>query len=574
MEEQADLEVALVRKTDWHTLASPIIGGSAPVPRLAGAILTSLHNRHVGITPALALDLARSLLAGPSQLPPEPWRSVENRLRQTLLDLTSVSRDEAARLPAEAMPLRLGTSFGYAVFRLANNLVHTACRNVGHSILFCEDDDVPGVSVEEYNDYAQAVSKEVLALTRPGSNVMPDVFWQEGALVLGGLARTRDQLRNESENRALPAVNSPDLGLFLRLNPDLRDRDELPSRDLLPYQLPDLMTRYHFDAGTDGIHMTRNLDELHRRLVSESLYPEIIQLDHLVNTGFLATRRPPQPIRVRDVLIVGLLPGELNETAAGLLARTCWFEFLLRLGPLLQRSGLERSELRWIEGNASGRYLTQSLLVRDLPDIALESADPKNQKLRQRLRLASGWLPAYLDRHAFFLSADGDQDVHVEHLADPLERWFYHVWRAQKDNQRWQQSEEDDYRLSDPLQATKGLVFVDEDLDTSKYAYVHLNLFLPAARIDKGQSEYCRSTGYWRRLFQLYSQRSSLSLTAVPARVEEIYDPEQKRHWQFLSSWYHDERLLTQQTSSWLRELAAKLVSQWMRTIIKDLSYG
>lgn len=565
------VRVELVFRADWQPLVQHAFGTArADQWQLAASILTSLHDRHVGITPRLALGLAQSLLGRRSEPVPEPWRSVETRLRLAACDAAGLNSSEAGRERSGAFAPRIRASFGYSVFSLAAPLIDAACQQLGLCVLFCDDDHVVSVSADKYDErYAERLEKGVMQLCQADSRVLPSLFWEERALALAGLQRTREQRRSEAENRVQPAMNPPDLGFFLRLHPQLTRKFELPPRDHLPYQEPDLLTRRLPDAGTDGIHVTHDLTEVHRRLLSEWLYPELVQMDRLLNRGFAALRRPPQPVRVRDLLVVAILPGELNRTAAGLLLKTCWFEVVMRLGSMLQRSGLDRSELRWIEGDHSGQHLVRSVLVDQIPAMSVAASDKGAEKYRRRFRLTSGWLPAYLDEHTFHEPIASNQaesaNATRQEQTDLLPGWLSEVWKAQKENGRWKESDRESYRHTDPLKEFEDQAFSEQGLDTTKYLYTHLMLFLSADRFGPDNPVVA---GPWRECFGAGSPWSSLTLTAAPPSMGDA------RQWQFVSPWHTDRFLATAGIAWSAGRLAGELISRWIETIDKDLRYG
>ena len=570
MAEEVSLNVMLAKRSDWRKPVSEVLAASSPAGSLASAILSSLHDRHVGVTPQLALDLATCLLGADPAAYPEPWRSVQARLQETLLDLAGVSRHEAKGLPAGTFRLRLGASFSFTVFQIALPLVEEACRHIGASILFTEDDDVVAVPWAGYKGYVGRLSAMVKALAASNSNIPPPLFWQERALVLDGLARTRQKPRSRDENLVRPAIDPPDLGLLLRLDPGMDDKQEFPRRDLLPYRQPDLFARRLPDAGTDGVHITHRLEDIHRRVLTEWLYPEMIQLDHLLNEGFLATRRPPQPVRLRDILIVGILPGELHRTGAGRLIKACWSDFVLRLGPLLQRSGLDRSELRWIEGDEVGRFLTWSLLVDELPAGLSVTVGREKQRQRQRARIIGGWLHQYLDSHAFFQAADGRVSAACQdtNQTPTLEEWLRQTWRSQKDNQAWHKRERANRGKSALAAQLSRQRFSDHPLDTAQYAYTHIMLFLPSDQTAAKGLEGKIRNSYWRRLFSLRSQLNSLSLTTAPNQVMAAHK------WRFSGSFQADRPVLDHEKVVQVSQLAGELMTRWLRNIIEDLRHG
>lgn len=532
--------------------------------RLARAILTQLHDRHVGITPSLALTLAQTLLTRDPEMFPAPWKAVNERLRDTLRQLADIR--EATGETADAFPLRFNISFGFTVFRLAAPLVRAACGEVGRCVLFCADEEATLLSEVEYEPYVEALESAVTRLVQTEA-ALPDLFWQERALVLAGLSRTR-AVHNKG-NRVQPAVPAPDLALFLGLRPDYEFTRALPQRDLLPLNRPDLQALYQPDAGTDGIHVTRNPQEFHRMLLSEWFYPDEIRLDRLVNTGFLATKRPPRPVRLRDVLVVGLLPGEVSRYPTGIFVKSCWFELLNRITQLLQRAGLDRSELRWLEGGHAGQVMTQTLLLHELPDAPITRLEKQDNVYRQRFPLITGWIPFYLDRHGVYERLEGQQEGSREAMWDrDIERWLALAWRAQKEHAHWKQRESGRFRRSGSGSPAAGTLFSNAPLDFRQFAHMHLMLLLPSRLFDVAQDDVTPSGAAFAHLFDLHTHHNStISLMAVP---QEMTAPD----WHFFSSSERDWRLRDGGGEMEMMTFAERLIERWLNAFIKGVQHG
>lgn len=573
MVDNNELNIMLARPSNWRPFVDEMLGANNPASVLARGILSSLHDRHIGITPKLALDLATCMQSNDATKYPEPWQSVRFRLQETLFELAGISKTEAERLPVGTFRLYFNASISYTVFHIALPLVEKACRQIKTSILFAEDDDIEAILWSGYPRYEKEISAKIKAFAESKEVTLPSLFWQERALVLDGLARTREKAHSRNENRIRPAVNPLDLGLLLRLDPEMNESQDFPKQDLLPYHQPDMYARRLPDAGTDGVHITHRLEDIHRRVLTEWLYPELIQLDHLLNEGFLATRRPPQPIRLRDILIVGILPRNFNAHTTGgpgRLIKSCWSDFILRVGPLLQRSGLDRSELRWIEGNEAGRFLTWSMLVNELPDSLSMESGKDEQRQRQRARIFGGWLQHYLDSHVFFQSPGGTPNENSQDVnqAFTLETWLSQMWRSQKDNQAWHK--QGNQNGTEPRLSAQDLegIFSDYPLDTGQYVYTHVMLFLSENQISGNGMENNDNIAYWKRLFSLKSYRNSLSLTTVPDRVMAV------SKWMFCGSYHSNKPLVDTDRTISISELAGELETRWIRNIIEDLRNG
>lgn len=395
---------------------------SAQEARLAGAILSGLHSRHVGITPRLAASLTQAVLSPSSRRYQAPWKSIMETLRAVLRDLSDVSD----ALPQDRAVGEHGVVFGaglsYTVFHIAQPIIEAACQYyLYETLLFCAEDPETAVSPKDYRIYQDRLWDAVQKVVYNPSNDLPLLFWKERAVMLESLTyRCFDD-----EHRVLPATDLPDMGIFLNLKPDTGFSRQQDHRKL---QMPDrqrLRERRLAEVGADGIRLTTRLEDLNHMLMSEHLYPELIHLDRLLNSGYWVIKRPPRPITLRHTLIVGLCPGVMLNLPASVLIKTCWFDFVLRFSHLLRSSGLDQSEFRWIEGDKFLWAREKSMLLKDMPRIPAPLSEQNRGAYRHLFLKALGWLPAFLDSHAYYKPLPD----HI--LAEAIEGGPRHTARSQ-----------------------------------------------------------------------------------------------------------------------------------------------
>jgi len=568
---EADLQIALVGPAVWQEVERAAVAGlEANGRRLASSIVTTLHDRHLGITPRMAAAVARLLPARSPDDYPRLWRSLDERLRQTLRELAGVSPQAAGYLAAEAFHLRLNVSFPYVVFHLVAPLVQAACLMIGRSYLFSEDEEAASVTAEAYEAYAADLKTAVANLIDSPASSLPALFWEERALALAAMTRRRAWGQASKEGRVKPVMNPPDLALFLRLGPQLKQPSLALRRPLLRYRNPDVRTRRLPDAGTEGIHLTQDPAEIHRMLLSEWLHPEELRLDRMVNSGFLATQRPPRRVRLRDALIVGLLPETIASSPAGSFLKTCWFEFMMQVAPLLRLGGMNRSELRWIEGGAGGRLSSRSLLLDELSAILPAGGEAHGEKQRHTFRVGTGWLPAYLDEHVMYEALTGAAEPPKE--LSLLKQWLWSAWRAQKENRRWRRQEGELYNQTAAREEEEAALLGKlQPLDSSRYAFVHLLLFVPTVEFSGRSGANPPARAEFCRLFGGGNQRGRFdcSLVIVSSAIDEA-----RESWGYLSGSSGVEHLLEPTTVLRIRPLAEALIGRWLQTIIRELKYG
>ncbi len=566
-------QTRLVKRKDWTHWVAELPSDAAavnasPENKIGVAIISSLHNRHIGITPQLAQKLAKTLVKS-ARLEdyPEPWSHVTHRLYNALLELYDLSDDQTYSLDQKQILLRLQASPSYVIFRLAAPLINDACAQVGHSYLFCEDDDpeIEDVSPEEYDVYATNLERAIIRLAQDNQSEKQNLFWQERAMMLSSLTQNRPKTllqTTHSDTTAghwtLPKANPPDFGLFMRLRPEVNNRDEQSTRHFQLWSQPQLREKRLFDAGVDGVYVTRRAEDLHRMLVSEMLQPDLVQLDRMVNSGYWATKRPPKPIRLRDMLIVGLSPGAVSLQPSGIFVKTCWFEFLMHFSRLLQLNNLHNSELRWVEGDRYGRSHIKSLLMKEISDISLATNDENSQTYRHNFLMKLGWLPSYLDKHAYF---DGQPQENVQ-------KWVEEVWSSQKENVHWEkQKPSSSYRRTKPF-LDQQETFTQKQWQLDQFNFIHAMLFLPAAllpqKIDEGIVD--DSHIQFRKLLDLQRMgRASLSITWVPDKVNET-------EWHF--SGFNRRNTPLSYAAVDLNKIAGNLIDTWLMNITREMKRG
>ncbi|MCC7368099.1 MAG: hypothetical protein IT306_06745 [Chloroflexi bacterium] len=408
----SELQVRLVAPRVWQPQVADAFAMLAPhgpaAARLAETVLWTLHNRHVGITPWLVSQLVPLLLdprtsaRGGASGGERGWQVVLRRLVQ---EITPPARD-GPRAGQYHGGIALGASGTYTVLKVLTPLILAACAEIGQNCLFAADDAGTSVSPEAYTRYMQELATAILDRASkvpapdPETGELPrDPFWFEPAATLAGLVRRGT---DGSGSRALPSSDPVELGLLLRLRPRLTDSAWARRRQLPTPTAPTGGQRRR-EAGYVGIHLTHRDEDLPAMLLSEMMMPRAIRLDRLLNTGYYALERKPRRQRVRDVLVVGMLPPSLAGRAGGDLVKASWVDFALRLSTLLRQHQLLKSELRWLEGDAFERFRACTFGLEDIP-LSDAADDPVqlSQGRREGLLNAMRWLPGYVDERAHF----------------------------------------------------------------------------------------------------------------------------------------------------------------------------
>lgn len=563
---KSTLEIKLVGPSVWQPVMDAVFEKLTPVMRQkASSILWTMHNRHIGITPQLAAGLAAMILQPHgSRYGTDAWEAVNDRL---LKEVTG--QQYSAGLVFSALP-------PYTVFRLAAPIAAEACARIGYSCLLCQDEVDSGINATNYVPYVSEVATEIKRMAESKDDYFR-LFWADRAMTLSAYS-IRAFLRERST--ALPETDPTALALMLRLKSDVTK-----ARPLSFHPQPMVQPLKHREisrvkeGGYSGVHMTRRLEDMGDILLSEFVNPPAVLADRLINNGYLALRRQPRREKLRDVLVVGMMPGEVKPKLSADFVKTCWLDFMSRMGMLLVQGGRVRSEFRWLEGDALGRVRSCNFLLQDLPpefsEIPVEGE--LNPTFRREFLTALGWLPQYMNTRARFgpvnLSRQfpGPVETTLKTGLESARQWAYEVWKSQKENLLWSMHE------TNPEQRNFLTGGPRSGLDIQRFAFTHIMLFLPAGQRGKGEMSGAAHLGELYGGFGIGSATGrSLSVTWVPEKPvgQEpwAFDCREKRYSQLFSPQNQPKTQTSKQQTG--RQIAGKLVSTWRDYLIKELRNG
>ncbi len=516
------LQVQLLAPSIWQPLTEAAFAGLDAQERLlAQATITTFHNRHVGITPGLAATLAPVLLDPAQQIrAPAPWNAVITRLLDELLATDNAEGTLARARQRPRFGLLLSANPSYSALRIMLPIVLEACRQLGRCYLFCADEVPETVTSAAYTAYADALADQIRQMATQ-RDAQFQLFWQERSITLSSLSRQSSQAG--SSTSSLAEMDPTALRLLLQLNPTLaieQQAKKLP-RLVTPLNRQRSLTRK--EGGVDGIRVTRRMDDINNILMSEFMNPDLLLADRILNTGYLAIERPPERVKLRDVLIAALMPADVQPGLTVDFLKACWFDCLMQLSVLLRQHKLHRSEFRWIEGDAFDRVRPEVFLLENMPifDVALE--EQANAGYRNEFLKALHWLPSYLDTRGPFqplaelLGNDFAAQTgpplldHATTRAEQLQRWLAAAWSRQDESREWQSKQAAPSHQRQPRK---------NQLPVGEFAYIHVMLFLPANQRNGQFQGFSARSGQLARLLHLDSgPHQHVSITWVPEQL-------------------------------------------------------
>lgn len=533
----------------------------------AMSILVNLHSQHIGLTPHLAAGLAQMLYASKKTTPP-PWPLLTARLIEALRALSE--RQDA--MPVTLLP---NAAAPYVVYKIVAPLVDAICRRHLHElVLFSEDAQAQrSLSYRRYNMYAQALQTALEQALADKLAVVPRAFWEDRATMLMNISR---RYLDEDVN-PMPETDLRHTSLFLHLrHKGLNQRDEQQRRVQIqqPLRLRDERMR---ESGFDGIAMTTGPEQLAHRLTTEYVYPWVMQLDRIFNSGYMVLKPPPPPVRLRDVLIVGMAPASLYQHPAQVFLKTTWFDFTMHMTNILRANRMSRSEFRWIEADNLHRMRVQNVLLEAIDYLPLATSHDFTRHYRQLYIQALGWLPGFLDANARYTALPGTPSNEVargSRVNSTTAWWLRQAWRQQTDDATWTEKRRGQVRTRQQVHRAQ------RELRLSEFRFVHVMLFLPHAlaaeppTMQAGAPAAPRYPDGALGVEQLASllgvSQQHIGITWVPGDIAQATEWAYTGRAQLATTgWADDDGLVTD-----LSALSGALIDVWLRAIMKEMQRG
>ena len=358
-------------------------GVQTPISR--EALLYFFHNRHIGVTPNIALAYTRLISIAPGKR--------EGDVEADGVDGHIVRILRKAHDMGHRLSLPLFAKYRHLfLLRILMPLTLEACRHIQQVQLFGgtghrEDPQ----ALQSYRVYDRKLEKQIKNMCRidHGQNA---AFWQQVALIFLGL----QNLGSYYSPAPIPEKSDPDpivLGLIVHLEPSsLREPPDWQAFRMLSLKKAYIRQGVRpQQGGVRGIRVSRRMEDIGSALFGEFIQPPSIFRDRLLNTGFLIKHRPPPKDKDRDFLLIGLAPA-VAQGFAGRLAKVAWIDAMARVALLLHQAKLKKSHFLWIQAQgATGAGYFQC----KLPDFGQSfTASPWKVDAQYRLDFAKwvGWL--------------------------------------------------------------------------------------------------------------------------------------------------------------------------------------
>jgi hypothetical protein len=462
------------RKVDWIARRPAVTSKSRETAKLAEAVLWTLQDAHIGITPSLAYELAR-FFKEPHIVEQGVWAGIFRALQDVL------PRTDGSGLVAGANPV-------YTVLKIVKPLVRNACARLGKTCLLADDEIRSSVTAHEYAQYDQALARELKRSTENG--VASRLFWTEHGNVVASFS---DPMSGTATRASAPEMDRVGLAMLLGLPADTAVTTRIPNRPPAPAFIPkNRPTRGAVEGGVQGVRHTRREADFGSMVLTEFLNPRELLVERLLNSGYVIHERRPRRERQRDVLIAGILPPDLSGRINASFVKACWLDAMARLARLFANARLRDTEFRWLEGDKLGRVRSRSFPLPQLPAEVL--SDTRDGPFRDAFLTHLRWLPDYLDGESGYraLEVDGRSSA---------EDWAGVAWTA-----------------------TNG---APGSSAMEAFSFVHVMVFLPATVTPRGSAQQDANRtglrGGRERLGRLratlgigYHSRRHVSVTYVP----------------------------------------------------------
>lgn len=501
------MEVEVLAPAQWQ----PLLVRETGVDSSALAnLLAAVHRRHAG----LSVQAAASWLRGGS-----------GSLRAAILKRLS---DALFRLPRDtphAIKPSLDGRFldllppSQLVVQVLGPLALRACRQMSRTILFGQSDVTgPSSAAAQYAEYEMAFGREIDAIVTAEPAKAERFFWDKLALQvwIGAHAAAEQLTPLESgapapEDDHVPANIDGGVLHFLKVLEPRFPRRTHSSLTRVRQQQDNIRPSPLKQAGVRGIRVSRALADVQDRLFSEFTHPRIIQLDRLINSGFLVRLRPPPLGEQRRLLLVGLA-SEASTASGHAFAKAMWLDAAERLAALLVQAGVRMTDLVHITRMDEDMAMRVAVSL-DTPSPYRSEVDALSFGAHERLAMlrAHGWLPGFLDTNPKILPTPNREGIanHRQGLAGHLERTTLAAF----------------HHFPPSIEA----VASDRTRAFEQYGRIHAQVFLPMADMPTAENRTAWMDELARAIGLNVGKNANITVVGMPRRADEAFHVLQAR---------------------------------------------
>jgi len=325
---------------------------NAAIAARAERLVNVLHDRHVPLTPGLAIALAQ-LEQSESPATSPIWGAA--------FECAADAVGMAGRFGRNRFWARAASDFTQVI---AEPLLRRAAQDIGQVRLIgmgefpAQPKRSAATRCAEFTSYCDEVEQR-LAQLMADPTLMGRPFWTEAAVQLYAIAARKPRARIATKQATItpfPFDLDPTLcASVFQIEPVFENKAALNR------QMPKPNIRSHRErmgirpkeGGVNGILHSHRLEDISDALASEFAYPPDLMMLRLLDEGFLIKNRPPLRKPVRDLLMLTTAESNAQERPA-LLIKAAWADAALRLRIILNQLDLRSSDLGWCDFHSHG----------------------------------------------------------------------------------------------------------------------------------------------------------------------------------------------------------------------------
>ncbi|WP_319496463.1 hypothetical protein [uncultured Cohaesibacter sp.] len=396
------MNVTIVGREQADRWISAAVGEAIlPVQGETRKVLRLFHDRHIGIPP----DFARDLAQGFSVRYPDFSNPVRLLVYRRLLDALDATRS-MKQDPRQFDHIPRPQFYDICLLPLTAMVM----EEMGETFLFSLERGLDEVDDEAYRAFARRFEAGFLAVCETDLTALGDqehekqrepqawpLFWERVAHQLWGELQRARHGGGDFTERAFARVYYDDV--LLRMVHGLAPKPSFvpePGQD--SFELTEEQNAHLAhpkQGGVVGIHTTARVEDIEDMLLSEMVLPPHLLADKLLNSSFFARHRPPPLDQKQQVLLLGASLDDGDDPVIAL-AKACWLDAIFRMAIVLAKNDLLQSEVRFGQWCRQMGVVTARMKVGDYRHLKVLDAASVSRLQMHRFFCDAGWLPGFL----------------------------------------------------------------------------------------------------------------------------------------------------------------------------------